>query len=527
VKIQATFAGGVLEAAAGGRTIGGVAVPYGVPGHLSTGQTVIFEPGSLDAGARPPSLRDHDPTRPVGRVVDAADLGDRMRATVKASTTRDGDEALALAADGILMFSVGATPIEFDHDAQGVMHVTAAQWDELSILTFGAYAGAQIDTVKAQGAKMNPTLTDDPTVVDPDDDQTTTDPADDDTVDDDDVVTPDQVTTPLQAGRRRPALAVSAPDLSIANISRLLAGAPSQQRAAMQAIRSVDEMQKAALNNVTMVGAINVGSAVRPSFQPELVEIVNWGRPLINHLRAGSLERGDFPNKTFNRWTTPPIVGIQASEKAPIASGTVKIDPVSVPVQTWAGGNDLSQQTLDFGSASFVQDYINAAGVDFAAKSDTYAWSTILALATAATAGPINHFAQNVAAMFGALNPANVPPGGLWLGLSWDVAVQTIGIVGEANTPVYWSGSIDLGSFTSDVSAGGLQTFVDPHAPAGTMLLGMKNAATWYEISGTPFNLKVVDINLLGLDVAVYGYGALGVQYPGAFVKMATTAAVP
>jgi hypothetical protein len=521
VKIQATFTAAALTAAAGGRTIGGVAVPYGVPGHLSTGQTVVFEPGSLDASSRPPTLRDHDPTRPVGMVVDAVDAGDHMRATVRASRTRDGDDALELAGDGALMFSVGATPIDFTHDAAGVMRVASATWDELSLLTFGAYAGARVDTVKAQGVSMSDTpatiAADDLEPVDPDAVADDLEPVDDDD-------TPVDVTpaTPLQAGRR-PAPTRPRAELTIANMGRLLAGSPSQQRAALQAIRGVDEMQKAALNNVTLVGANNVGALQRPAYQAELVDVVSWGRPLINQLKSGSLERGDFPSKTFNRWTTLPTVELQAGEKTAIASTAVKVDATSVPVQTWAGGNDISQQTIDFGSPSFVADYINAAGVDFAAKSDIYAWTTLLAAATAATPGDIGAFASNVAALFATLNPTNVPPGQMWLGLSWDVAVQTIGIMGEANTPVYWSGSINLSSFMPAQDTGGLTTFVDPNAPAGTMLLGMRNGATWYEIPGTPFNLKVVDINLLGLDVAVYGYGALGVQYPGAFAKMAVT----
>ena len=103
-----------LTASPGARTIAGVAVPWDVVGTVSSGQQVRFLPGSLDVTARPPALRDHDPTRPFGRVVDAVDDGTGLRATVRASAVPAGDEALILAADGVTaMFSVGVEPTDY------------------------------------------------------------------------------------------------------------------------------------------------------------------------------------------------------------------------------------------------------------------------------------------------------------------------------------------------------------------------------------------------------------------------------
>jgi hypothetical protein len=69
------------------------------------------------------------------------------------------------------------------------------------------------------------------------------------------------------------------------------------------------------------------------------------------------------------------------------------------------------------------------------------------------------------------------------------------------------------------VTMGGLAVQVDPNMPARTALLMLRNAATWYDLPGTPFSLRAVNVGQLGLDIAVYGYGALGVQYPGALAK--------
>ena len=51
----------------------------------------------------------------------------------------------------------------------------------------------------------------------------------------------------------------------------------------------------------------------------------------------------------------------------------------------------------------------------------------------------------------------------------------------------------------------------------------MSNAATWYEDPANPQEIRVVDVSLLGLDIGVYGFGALGVEVPTAFKKITYT----
>jgi hypothetical protein len=118
----------------------------------------------------------------------------------------------------------------------------------------------------------------------------------------------------------------------------------------------------------------------------------------------------------------------------------------------------------------------------------------------------------------GALKRAPSPPGGLFLAMSYDQGVGLIGVPRDEG-PAFWDGNVSFGSFTPTVNVGGLSAFVDPNLPARTYLLGQRQGATWYDLPGTPFNLRAVNVGLLGLDIAVYGYGALGVQYPGAFTK--------
>lgn len=527
----ALIAAAVAQAA--GRTVAGIAVPWNVPGRVSTGDTVVFHPGSLDASARPVLLRDHDRTRPIGTVTDARDTGTALEAVGTISRTSEGDDALVLAADGALpMFSVGAEPTDYRYESDGTLHVFAADWLELSLLTIGAYDGARVATVTAsqQGETTMPpdVLTDDPPDVDPDVDPDT-EPNPDIEPDEDPVVVPDAVTVlPVQAGRGTPRRArpVAHPfaAVGIREIAGYIAAAAASGdgRRLHQILTSpgarVAPSIQAALTDVTLVGTNNIGAMQRPGYQAELVDIVSHGSPLVEVLRQGDLQRGDYPNVTFNAWTKVPTVALQSGEKVEINSTPLQITPTAVPVKTWATGNDISQQVLDFGSPSFVEDYIRVAGVSYADTIQTYAATGLLAVATNVPTVAGDNIVSIVGKLMGGLDPTKVPAGGLFLAVSWDVWASIMGVKTD-DGPAFWSGSISFGSVAPTSDLGGLSLFYAPGLPARTYLMGLRNAATWYDLPGTPFSLRAINVAQLGLDVAVYGYGALGVQYPAALVK--------
>jgi len=78
------------------------------------------------------------------------DTAQGMMFTAKISATRLGDEALTLANDGVIdAVSVGVTPTKFSYDEEGVMIVEAATWQELSMVSEGAFNGAIITEVAA------------------------------------------------------------------------------------------------------------------------------------------------------------------------------------------------------------------------------------------------------------------------------------------------------------------------------------------------------------------------------------------
>ncbi len=123
-----------LAADLGKRKIRGQAVPWGVEATVSTGQKVRFEAGSVDLDGAPVVMH-HDETQPIGKVIDSASTEVGLDVVASISSVQGGDDALVLAADGVVTgWSVGVEPTEFE-DVDGVMVVTASTARHLALVT--------------------------------------------------------------------------------------------------------------------------------------------------------------------------------------------------------------------------------------------------------------------------------------------------------------------------------------------------------------------------------------------------------
>jgi HK97 family phage prohead protease len=133
------------------RSISGIAVPWNVEATVSDGTQVKFLPGSLPVkGKAPKLLKYHDSTQPVGVVTGRMDSEKGMLFTAKISNTRDGADVIELIKDGAIdSVSVGVNPIDASYDDNGTLVVAKAEWQELSLVTAPAFAGAQITEVAA------------------------------------------------------------------------------------------------------------------------------------------------------------------------------------------------------------------------------------------------------------------------------------------------------------------------------------------------------------------------------------------
>jgi hypothetical protein len=485
----------VVTAAEGARTIEGVAVPWNDTGTVADGTRVRFLPGSLDAARRPIVTLGHDGPA-IGRTTDNTDDGTGMRTAVRVSAVRDGDDALTLAADGVLgMFSVGVNPTEWDFDDDGVMVVAAGDWHHTALLPFGAFDAAVVTNVHAQ--RGEPAMTD--TLID-----TVAPPVDVAAAPPDPRPVPAVV--PITASRP------SSPPLTLQRYATLVAAA-NRGEITTDALRA---QITAALANVTTTDAAEV---VMPAYRAEITAIIDHGTPLLRALNNAPLPASGMAIE-YPQWETLPTTGIQATQKTQITSTPATLMMKTAAVKTIAGGNDISLQAVERSSPSFLEAYLRAMAVDWSRKAEADAITQLLAVATAATPGA--SFLANVQALLAALNPATTPPGPLFLAMAYNIAVPLVSVTTN-NGPAFWDGSINFGGMTPDVSGGGLTMFIDWNLPPDFMLLGSAAGATWHQSAGAPADIRVVDVSLLGLDVGVYGYTALAIEYPGAFAKMDTT----
>jgi len=141
------------------RTLAGLALPYNVEAVVNDGTKVMFLPGSLNAGGKMPKLYlGHDSMQAVGILTSLVDTPGGMMYEARISETMLGNEALVLAADGVLdAVSVGVNPTRFSYDEAGTMIIESADFQELSLVPYGAFAGASVDRVSAsQGIPQEP-----------------------------------------------------------------------------------------------------------------------------------------------------------------------------------------------------------------------------------------------------------------------------------------------------------------------------------------------------------------------------------
>ena len=142
-----------LDAAAGEdapRTITGIAVPWDTVATVSGGEKVMFKRGAFDLNAKPARLLENHDGRPIGIVNELIDLDNGLGFTASFARSKAADDVVELiqmsAYDSV---SVGAVPKKFKYDKNGVMIVSSADLQELSVVSVPAFADAVIEQIAA------------------------------------------------------------------------------------------------------------------------------------------------------------------------------------------------------------------------------------------------------------------------------------------------------------------------------------------------------------------------------------------
>jgi HK97 family phage prohead protease len=372
-----------VDAAAGdkpSRTISGVAVTYDEVAVVNDGTKVRFLQGSLPVTGRDPKLfMQHDANQIVGKVVERVDTAQGMMFTAKISQTRLGDEALTLANDGVIdAVSVGVTPTKFSYDEQGVMIVEAANWQELSLVSEGAFAGAVITDVAASApdetihqTETQPDIQSDQTAKDNDMSETTT-PAQP-------VV--EAATATVDKLWAQPAREFKMPSAgeylaamhiggdTFAKVNAAFSAAQRKQQSALQAAAGdILTTDTPGLLPVPVLG---------PLFQD-----LNFVRPVVTALGARAMP--NTPSKTFIRPTITTHTSAATQTEGAAASATTMVIASNVVTKTTVAGQvTLSVQDMDFTDPAAMNLILNDLAGEYLIATDNIAADNMVAGKTA------------------------------------------------------------------------------------------------------------------------------------------------
>ena len=496
----------------GERRIDAVAVPWNTFATVSDGTQVMFRPGSLPVDGKAPRVfMYHDASKPVGIVAERVDTDEAMLASMKISRTAMGDEALILAADGVMDVSVGVNPTEYEFDELGRMIVTAAEWHELSLVPIPAFAGATITDVAANAATP-----DSPTTTEPEKDTNEVE------------ATPAPVeaveaaaipTAPIPAQPKRkfdlptPGEYLAAMHIGGETFNNVAAAARefmlSRQSALQAAAGDVLTTDTPGLLPIPVLGPV--------------FDDLNYIRPVVAAVGARAMPDGGN-SKTFIRptWTTHTSVGAQSPELSGVSATTPVIASNSVSKTTLAGQVTLSVQDIDFTSPAAMEIILRDLAGQYMLKSDDIAADAI-ANGASASGGTWSVTANDpsslIAALYDAatdiLNATNFLPDHLFV--SPDVWQKLGSQLDADKRPIFpYAGAAGLmgvnGLGTANITVAntfnpfGLNLVADRNFAAGTLFVARGAAIEFYEqVKGI---MSVEAPATLGRTFSYYGYVA-------------------
>ena len=478
------------------RTITGLAVPWNVVANLSNDVgPVKFLEGSISVdGPMPKLLEYHDDTRIIGRVTERVSSSEGLLFTAKLSATRAADDAMALLADGsISAVSVGAIPIKFKR-VDGVMEVSEARMIELSLVSFPAYADAEISSVFAS-ANDEEEIPEEETPPQPsEEDEPMSEP-----------------TTVEAAVATQPIYATAKQEFKMPSAGEWMAA----QFAGGSVAAEFNARLRAAAPSVTTADLD--GIMPTPIVAP-IYSGIQGLRPVVDAIGARAMPAG---GKVFiiPKITTHTSIGGPQTQNATITAGQFIVDDVQVTKGIYGGYVQLSEASIDWSDPEVLGALLEDLGKKYALFTDDVAADALLTGTTQATGNvaptdPADWVAKIYACANTILSNGNYLPDHLFV--SGDVFAQLGTLSDTSDRPLFPQvgpmnafGTMNAASRESIVF--GLRLVVDTNFAAKTTIVGA--AATGaFRCYEQQKGAIVADIgsgaSTLSRDVAFRGYFA-------------------
>jgi hypothetical protein len=451
----------------------------------------------------------HDSSKVIGTVTERQETEEGMLFVARVSETALGSEALVLASDGALReVSVGVTPLKFKYDKEGVMVVTSARWDELSVVAQGAF-----DAPILEVAASIPHEEEEISTIEEAAPQQETETMNE-KVEAPAVVEASAATQTIFATAKREFKMPTAAEY----ISAFFTGG-DQFHAMREGIRA------AAPNVVT--GDLD-GILPLPIVQPTYNNFIGR-RPVVDAIGAKAMPQG---GKVFIRpeVTTHTSIGVQSTENTALTAGEFIIADRQVTKGTYGGYVNLSEQSIDWSTPEVISLLLDDMGRIYANATDNVAADN---LATGATVTRNFDSASGadpsywVSWVYGAASTilsssnGNLPT---HLFLAPNVWASLSSLSDTADRPLFPNvgpmnafGSMNANS--TDMMAFGLRVVVDRNFAASTVIVGDPSG---YEIFEQQKGAISIDVpSTLSRTIAFRGYFATLMMDPTKFVKAA------
>ena len=487
------------------RTISGTIVTFNEQGNTSVGPTV-FASDSIEM--KPVKLLlEHDRTRPIGKLLSHQVTKDGIVATFKIANTMAGEDALVEATEGLRDgFSVGAQINEWTNN-KGVMQITSATLDEVSLVTDPAIDSARVSEV---AASENEAPKEDSESATAEADQ----PTEGEQVSDTTVPAPAEETVEAAkvetVAASRPAF-YTAPRIELSKEKFLEASVRAKvlgDEASIQYLRAAADTT----DNAGLVPTRQLTEVINP--------IANADRPSIDAISRGTLPDAGLSFE-IPKLTQAPTVAETAEAGTP-SDTDMNSSYLSVSVKKYAGQQTFSVELLDRSSPAFFAELVRQ--MEFAYAKATNA-AVSAAIVTGATDG--GNRTLSAANLQDFISDAAVSVYKGTLGFAQNLIVSPeqwgaiMGLVDGNNRPIFTAinpqnaqGTLAPGSVRGNVA--GLALYVDRSLTTGsglgdgTMLVVNPESYTWYESSR--FRLETNVIASGQVNVAYYGYGAIATK---------------
>lgn len=301
-------------------------------------------------------------------------------------------------------------------------------------------------------------------------------------------------------------------------VSQLSEAAKSGSRSLFAEIAKRDDAESvtslfAALGDIKFDSAGSVGiNTAQPQWLGEL-----WGGRSYERKYIPLIGSGALTSLTMEawKWNVKPAVAAWTGNKTAVPTNTPSTTPVTISGQRYAGAHDWAREFRDFGRTDVIESALRAMTESYAKVTDVATITALIAGATDVVSGTYttqkawNRIMDGVEAVI----DTSVPTFAIVAADLYRELVMTT----SNDSLAYLNASLGLEAGT----AAGFSIIPSIHLADGNVMVGSREAATSYELGGSPIRVEAEAISVGGFDIGLFGYHAVNVVNAGALALVA------